>query len=772
MTNRLDDEEEDQKLEAHYVYMAKIQEVTQAANADSRPIFNKEPLEKVTDIHKRTKIKQKGQNQAHDRKSVSKRSQRRSKQIVEPEPSSIEETPVDTMADTPTMSELLQAPTEGYGDAIVIPDILAQKFELKVELLMLTTNLKNDITNFQQIDETFSEAWDRFKDLLLSTTTSSSLSPDVTALTEIVIELLLMNKATQQAIMKAIEETCVTYSGPHPYYECLAAGGNTFDACAAVGTYNQRDNGYRPQGDSIIRQSPSGLGSLSSNTVAKPRGDVKAITTRSGVSYNGPTIPPTSSPHQKEVERETEATKDKFASTFNSLLSNKEKLFELANNPLTENSSAVLLKKLPKKLGDLGRFLIPCDFYGLESCMALADLGASINLMPLSVWKKLSLLDLNPTHMTLELATRSIAYPAGIVEDVFMQVGKFTFPADFVAIDYDVDLRVSLILGRPFLRTANALVDVHRKELILRDDDEQLIFHADSTLKHPHSMIVEAHVDESNDLLTQLLTSDSTLPKESSESSEIASSSSFPFRNEEKVFNPGILILGETQIFNDEAKAKDLKDKDLILKEHNFLSISSDQELLFFLELTVIETLLSFSSKNEDKVFNPEILISNGLLTSDSTLPKESSESSEIASSSSFPFRNEEKVFNPGILILGETQIFNDEAKAKDLKDKDLILKEHNFLSISSDQELLFFLELTVIETLLSFSSKNKDKVFNPEILISNGVHSFTLRLSHRTYENFEIINIHPNIFNEGLMKIFPFFCFCPNDKGIQGESS
>ncbi|GKB02741.1 reverse transcriptase domain-containing protein [Tanacetum coccineum] len=210
-------------------------------------------------------------------------------------------------------------------------------------------------------------------------------------------------------------------------------------------------------------QSTSGSGSLPSNTVTNPRGDLKAITTRSSVVYDGPTIPPTSSSLPKVVERETEVTKDtvqpsteniqppvvqvpipepevapkskpkpsipypsrlndqklrekdnnqmlkflqifqrlhfdisftdallhmpKFASTFKSLLSNKEKLFELAKTPLNENCSAVLLKKLPEKLGDPGKFLIPCDFPELDECLALADLGASINLMPLSVWK-------------------------------------------------------------------------------------------------------------------------------------------------------------------------------------------------------------------------------------------------------------------------------------------------------------------------------------------------------------------------------------------------
>ncbi|GJS71021.1 hypothetical protein Tco_0703862 [Tanacetum coccineum] len=187
-----------------------------------------------------------------------RRNRRRSKQIVELELRTIVETSVATMADTRNMSKLLQAPTEGNGDAIVIPAILAENFELKVS----------------------------------TTTSSPSPSPDVIALTEIVKELVLMNKATQQATMKAIEETCVTYGRPHPYYECLATDGNTFDACAA-------------------RQSPSGLGSLLSDTVANPRGELKAITTRSGVSYDGPMIPPTSSPLPKEAGCELKATKDK-----------------------------------------------------------------------------------------------------------------------------------------------------------------------------------------------------------------------------------------------------------------------------------------------------------------------------------------------------------------------------------------------------------------------------------------------------------------------------
>ncbi|GKG03943.1 reverse transcriptase domain-containing protein, partial [Tanacetum coccineum] len=140
----------------------------------------------------------------------------------------------------------------------------------------------------------------------------------------------------------------------------------------------------------------------------------------------------------------------KYQKMVKSLLSNKEKLIELANTPLNENCSAVILKKLPEKLGDPGKILIPCGFSKLK-CKALADLGASINLMPLSVWKELGLPKLIPTQMTLELANCDICTLKGIARDVFVPVRKFTFPADFVIVDYESDPRVPLILGIPFL---------------------------------------------------------------------------------------------------------------------------------------------------------------------------------------------------------------------------------------------------------------------------------------------------------------------------------
>ncbi|GJU25698.1 reverse transcriptase domain-containing protein [Tanacetum coccineum] len=181
--------------------------------------------------------------------------------------------------------------------------------------------------------------------------------------------------------------------------------------------------------------SSSGTGSLPSNTVTNPRGDLKAITTRSGISYDGPPILPPLSPLPKEVEREPDVTKDT----------------------------------------------------GMVECSALADLGASINLMPLSVWKKLSLPELTSTRMTLELADRSITRPKGVAEDVFVKVGKFHYPADFVVVDYDADPRVPLILGRPFLRTARALIDVYGEEITLRFNDEAITFKVGQTSRYSYN---------------------------------------------------------------------------------------------------------------------------------------------------------------------------------------------------------------------------------------------------------------------------------------------
>nr|GEX28071.1 reverse transcriptase domain-containing protein [Tanacetum cinerariifolium] len=250
---------------------------------------------------------------------------------------------------------------------------------------------------------------------------------------------------------------------------------------------------YRPQGQghSLVIQ------------LVNPKEDLNGITTRSGVAYKGPTIPtpskvvkqgtevtkdqvqnpssqstahiqppvtqsetlvfePIAAPANEQIEKFYEIFKDmsfeisftdalilmpRFASTHKALIGNKEKLNEMARTPMNEHCSAVILNKLPKKLGDPGKFLIPCEFPRMDECLALADLGASINLMPLSVWKELSLPELTPTCMNLELADRSVSKPIGIAKDILVKVGMFHFPADFVVVDFEPDPRVPLILG-------------------------------------------------------------------------------------------------------------------------------------------------------------------------------------------------------------------------------------------------------------------------------------------------------------------------------------
>nr|GEU53028.1 DNA-directed DNA polymerase [Tanacetum cinerariifolium] len=565
------------------------------------------------------------------------------------------------MADQRTMAQLLQAPTEGYEDVIVVPAIIVDNFQLKHAHIWLvkepprsiftwddlvlkfinqifplskTTNLRNEITNFQQrFNESFSEAWDRFKDILracprhgfselhqldtfynalnskdqdslnsaaggncldkmpreclaiskrkskvrysrnklvvakVSTNTSTSgISPYVAELKDMVKALLFDKKSQSPAPVKVVEESCLTCGGAHSYHNYPATDGNVyrdniqeFVSQASAVNYNQGNTSYCPpmmsnqirppalayqasapqtQGvskedfssyvnanDAVMRNmqtqgqnmqnqltnltnlitkfvnsnsaSTSSSGTLPINTIANPRSDLKSITTRSGVSYDGPQILPLPSFLLKVVKNKLEATKDAMHPTNNrctedvqpqvvqsespvltfklvtssiskpviapvTLIGNKEKLSEMARTSLNEYCSAVLLKKLPEKLGDPGNFPIPCDFPSMAECLALPDLGARINLMPFSMWKRRSLPNLTPTCMALELADRSISHPVGVVEDVYVKVGSFHFLTDFVVVDFDVDPRVPLILERSFVKTERALIDVFK----------------------------------------------------------------------------------------------------------------------------------------------------------------------------------------------------------------------------------------------------------------------------------------------------------------------
>nr|GEV39141.1 reverse transcriptase domain-containing protein [Tanacetum cinerariifolium] len=319
-----------------------------------------------------------------------------------------------------------------------------------------------------------------------------------------------------------------------------------------------------------------GLGTLPSNTITNPMEDLKGITTRSGTAYQGLTIPTTfSSPI---VERETEATKDtmhptnnrstedvqplvvpaespvlnfepvitpiiepdlnfnisfadalilmpKFGPSIKSLLTNKDKLCEISRTPLNEHCSALLLKKLPEKLGDPSKFMIPCDFPGMAECLALADLVASINLMPLSMWNNLSLPSLSPMCMTLELTDRSISH--SVAEDVFVKVGELTLRVSKEAITFNLD-QTSRYSANYNDMTANRIdvIDMACEEYskeVLNLSDDFLLEEVDAflALEYDHTSpgVDQSYLDSERDilLLEAFLNDDPSLPPQNQE---------------------------------------------------------------------------------------------------------------------------------------------------------------------------------------------------------------------------------------------------------------
>nr|GEU82942.1 hypothetical protein [Tanacetum cinerariifolium] len=491
------------------------------------------------------------------------------------------------MADQRNMAQLLQAPTEGYEDAIVVPAITADNLELKHGLLTLvqnkqffghdkeephahddlvskfinqffppskTTSLRNEITNFQQLfNESFSEAWDRFKDLLracphhgfselhqldtfynalnskdqnslnfaaggnfldkipreclaiieskskvhysrnkpvvakVSTNTSTSgILPDVAELKDMVKALLLDKKGQNQspAPVKAVEESCVTCGEP------LAYQAPTYLALApqTQGVSKEDFSSYVKANDAVMRNMQTQGQNMQNQLTNLTDLITKFVNSNSAStsSLDGPQIPPSTSFLPKVVEDEPETTKDIVNPTNNestedvqpqvvqseSLILTCEPITSPISEPVIAPVSASkhnLKSSIPypsrindERTRDPGKFLIPCDFPGMAECLALADLDASINRMPFFVWKRLSLPDLTPTCITLELADRSICRPVGVAEDAYVKVGSFHFLADSIVVDFDADPREPLILGRSFLKTGRALIYVFK----------------------------------------------------------------------------------------------------------------------------------------------------------------------------------------------------------------------------------------------------------------------------------------------------------------------
>nr|GEU61480.1 hypothetical protein [Tanacetum cinerariifolium] len=823
---------------------------------------------------------------------------RRSKQQIEN--SNLEEHshPIVTMSDQRTMAELLRAPTEGYAEAIVVPPILAEQFELKHCLInMMTTdqffglekdNPHDHIRWFNKITSTI-----KYKDVpssaiklmlfpfslaeaahqWLEKEPPRSIHTWEDLISKFINELFPSSRTTNLPPVKAVEEICVTCGGAHPYYQCLAARGNTFPelkdniqgyVSATAVNYNHGNPCYRPparrlneanmkamqtQIDMVKNElrnemkssiqtslsnqtneiknmmasllqmntgSTSGSGSLPSNTVANPKGELKAITTRSEETFTDPdlteytinVLPPPVQKYKFPSQREFVVQKRDPLHPNIPYPSRMLKQKQQEKDEVQIHKFWQMFKQLHINitLAD-ALILMPNEL----KCKALADLGASINLMPLSVWKKLGLPELIPTSMTFELANRAICTPAGIARDVFVLVGKFTFPADFVIVDYESDPRVPLILERPFLRTARALIDVHGEEMILRNGDKRLILnmrHDTSSysnqpqkesinlinvfnnssedflddlfsnqpsgnptfLLHPELTSLEVNNDifdseGCNVLSKKLLDLDSTKDLNLPIHDNPLSGSTTYF------FNPLLEEFADEPPpeYNDNLRfdiESDLKEIEILLYQDKDSSLKDliDQKDLVNLadilvdsvpEMFTDEPALDYSSPPIFDVYDDDFLEveSDAGNVYDDPFDSKGEKIKEVDALPST--NNEDKIFNPGILIQEKsveiiiTRVVQDKKLA--ISNASLVLEDFD----PPFYEPLFFKEVPKSKMPLPFSSENEKKVFKPGIHTSEKVHYYFIpELSHQGYKVYKINNIF-----KSPMQIFLFYC-------------
>nr|GEX23113.1 reverse transcriptase domain-containing protein [Tanacetum cinerariifolium] len=768
-----------------------------------------------------------------------------------------EKSPVDTMSDQRTMAELLRAPTEGYAEVIVVPLILAKQFEIKHNLLNMMTsdqffrlekdNPHDHISFVKAAEEiyvtcggahpyyhcpavdgnSFPELRDNIQGYVSAAVFNYNQDSSYQALMQqnevVPLSELEKIKKMNEINMKAMQTQINNVKNE------LRNEMKIFIQALMFNQTNELKN-MMARFFQMNTASTLGSGPLPSNTIANPKGKFKAITTRSGIVLDGPSVlmphpfinpeederveetltdlklaeytinvpphlvqkpkPPSQRnfmvyqidplhpniPYPSRMHKQKQQEKDevqihkfwqmfkqlhinitladalilipKYQKMLKALLSDKEKLLELANIPLNENCSAVILKKLPEKLGDPGKFLIQCGFSELK-CKALADLGASINFMPLSVWKKLGLPELISTRMTLKLANRAICTSAGIARDVFVPVGKFTFLANF-----ESDPRVPLILGRLFLRIARSLIDVHGEEMILRDSDERLTLnmrhdtssYSNQPQKESINMI-DIYDDSCEDFLEDLFATNH-LSDNPTFSSHINLTSP---KVKDDIFDPeGDIVLDST--------------KDLPLP-HNINPSSGGTTSSFpnhLLEEFADElALITFPSRNDDLPFyiESDIREIEYLLNHDPTKEMDSILKDSVDDDNlddlnenlvdTIPkmFIDEHVLYYSSPLICDEydddlfeldsetDDAYNDpfDSKGEKIKDSKLLIDEldlprsSDFLP-SLEYDSFFFEDFSKVYALPS--TNKEDRVFNPGILIQENLFEVTTRVA------------------------------------------
>ncbi|XP_062080093.1 uncharacterized protein LOC133784817 [Humulus lupulus] len=305
---------------------------------------------------------------------------------------------------------------------------------------------------------------------------------ELDVITTLTAQVALLTKKLQQNSMATqvmqIQAVCHNYGGPHPFEQFMVVEMNNsipMEQLNMMGNFKRNLEMQVGQLANMLQSRPQG--NLPSNTEVNPKEQCNAISLRSGKKL------------EESVKKSIPAPKVD--------VENEGKVEEEVIEDLEKKQSP---EKLPPKLKDLGSFSIPCSIGDSVMTKALYDLGASINLMPLSVFKRLKLGEARPTTVTLQLVDRSIAHPRGIIEDVLVKVDKFIFPADFIVLDMEEDANVPIILGRLFLSTSRASIDVQKGELKLRVQKEKVTFNVFAAADVPTCCRVDVVESKGNKL--------------------------------------------------------------------------------------------------------------------------------------------------------------------------------------------------------------------------------------------------------------------------------
>nr|GEX17410.1 hypothetical protein [Tanacetum cinerariifolium] len=745
------------------------------------------------------------------------------------------------MANQRIMAELLRAPTEGYAEAIVVPPILVEQFELKHTDGNTFMEFQDNIQRYVSAAAVnYNQGYNRGNNFNQDSSYQAPIQQNQVVLLSELEKIKKINEINIKAMQTQIKNVKNELRNEMKTLIQASMSNQTNELKNMMASFFQMNT-----------PSTSSSRTLPCNNIANPKGELKASTTRSGLVLNGPSVPmPPPFINPKEDERIEETLTDtelgeytikappplvqkakplsqrnyvvhlrdplhlyipypsrmhkqkqqdkyqiqihKFWQMFKqlhinitladalililnyqkmlkALLSNKEKLLELANTALNENCSVVILKKLPEKLGHPRKFLIMCSFSELK-CKALAD-----------------------------LANRAICTPARIARDVFVLVGKFTFPADFVIVDYESDPRVPLILGRPFLRTAHALINVHEEEMILCNSDERLTLNmrhdTSSYSNQPQKESINmndscedylkylfatnhlsgnptfsSHTDLTSpevkddifdlerdiDLIEKLLNLDSTkdLPPPYN-INPLNGSTTFSSDHLLEEFTDELALItfppGNDDLpFDIESGLREIEhliNHDPTKEMDSILEDSIDKDNLADLNDNLVDTPEMFTNAHTLDYSSPRLYddfdddldelesdteyVYDDLFDSKEDKIKESNllidEFNPLRSSDLISF-SRDKVFNPGILIhanLSEvtTRVAPDKnVKKIAISNASLILKDFN----PPLYELPFHKEVLGFETLLSFSSENEEKVFKPRILTSEFILLFS----------------------------------------------